>query len=1416
MNQQRRGTIATVRSLEKRQSINSSRRCSSRRLSSMQRNRSASYTPNAQFALKQRPIADVRALPTKLNLTDPEALSQPPHTKFMTQTNRTALIKYCIFAFNLIFIIVGFGLVCLGVFLKADERFRDFLSEKYRNVAVQYDVLYIGAYLLIVIGFLMIIVSFFGCCGSIRLHRCLLISYFICLAVLFVTQLSVGTVLYIKRDSIENELGETLDYMVSKYYQGPSIVQEALEALHKAFRCCGSSGCSDFDQLNLRRPRSCDAECEGCRLRMFRALRDSFTVLSVVFAFVLLAEIFGMILAMYLACVTVSERAPPSRSSSKRRIEHKITSRRRINWKTVVGVNIAEQAMFAERPTAAISFAATTESRAKFQDHPHCDASLRTFVPVGLEKNDHMPWHPDSVLQNCTDHFLISNGVLARLDYENVSYMIRKRSVVVGRQSQNNPPDIGLQADGISASYVSRVHLQLQLGDDFCWYLVCFGKNGIFLNSTLIPNHITNSTPIPDECTLRFPSTRIRLHFRSLIRKPSLVEEAEQSIVKRAVFVPTPLEDSCASLSSMSTTSAESMNKTYTEDKTSRSGLLPQMMNSADEQMSESPASAASACSDNNENALVIVEDNNQNEEFSAAAAAVRQQAEFTSNTGSSSGADRVGVIYLTTANSSADDNSKKTGNCLADTTASSSFVKPPYSYAQLIVQAIASTSERQMTLSGIYAYIIKNYPYYRTCDKSWQNSIRHNLSLNRYFIKIPRSQDEPGKGNFWGLDSLSEAKLVQFAFRQRRSRRLSALGGVDQKVDLKKKKQSSKATVIKEPVDNVITSSLSHNETATVRSEKEDNVVLPEVSVITSSNSGGGGTGTAMINQMVNKCDAVSIKSNELSPPTTEARIIRALKFVPLEADKLGGLGQIVFTRPSTTAVLCRGDVELTVPECTNDHVLLGSRPICRTNEISAMPGLSSSSLSADSMNNTHNNDCNNEKRRFDSTDLGRFASSQSAPSSPKRQVFAVPASIPASGNNSPRRVHRYSGGTFSITESDGRQRLRLCPSPPSFVSVSTPETSALKALIEQSRYRRSSETKFQANTAYDITNSTGVSSSSSSSSTASQSKSKSKRNATNSLEKISPDLTTKDISFRPNIAPRMNNIATQTVPVTVSAFDPPSTSFNHNNSSNNINSITATVATTTTTSTSTTTNNNDNQASNIVNRSAGISVMNNPISQHLTTNGQVPFNGSFVPFIDSRHLTHLAAHSLMNTTSQASTGFNPLNLWYPARTLGINNNCTSNNQGVTATVGSFLPYPNFAVLEKNACNSTTVAVSSTFSSAVTAATDTNTTTVTTTATAGTNRNNNAANANDNNNNNNNNGSVSDDVAVNSGNLQSKFTLRDVMLGDEENPIATTASYASSLSRFVHIDQLQCSLKQKSEEISSNVICFAKRVSSD
>lgn len=55
---------------------------------------------------------------------------------------------------------------------------------------------------------------------------------------------------------------------------------------------------------------------------------------------------------------------------------------------------------------------------------------------------------------------------------------------------------------------------------------------------------------------------------------------------------------------------------------------------------------------------------------------------------------------------------------------------KPPFSYAQLIVQAITSAPDKQLTLSGIYSYITKNYPYYRTAEKGWQVSARRCCQL--------------------------------------------------------------------------------------------------------------------------------------------------------------------------------------------------------------------------------------------------------------------------------------------------------------------------------------------------------------------------------------------------------------------------------------------------------------------------------------------------------------------------------------------------------------------------------------------------------------------------------------------------------------------------------------------------------------
>ncbi|XP_021348419.1 forkhead box protein A4-A-like [Mizuhopecten yessoensis] len=95
---------------------------------------------------------------------------------------------------------------------------------------------------------------------------------------------------------------------------------------------------------------------------------------------------------------------------------------------------------------------------------------------------------------------------------------------------------------------------------------------------------------------------------------------------------------------------------------------------------------------------------------------------------------------------------------------------KPNLSYIAMISMALQSVPSKQMLLSEIYEWISEHYPYYRQEDRSWRNSIRHNLSLNECFVKSGRS--ESGKGSYWSIHPANMEDFGNGDYRRRRARR--------------------------------------------------------------------------------------------------------------------------------------------------------------------------------------------------------------------------------------------------------------------------------------------------------------------------------------------------------------------------------------------------------------------------------------------------------------------------------------------------------------------------------------------------------------------------------------------------------------------------------------------------------------------
>ncbi|CAG4962154.1 unnamed protein product [Colias eurytheme] len=79
-----------------------------------------------------------------------------------------------------------------------------------------------------------------------------------------------------------------------------------------------------------------------------------------------------------------------------------------------------------------------------------------------------------------------------------------------------------------------------------------------------------------------------------------------------------------------------------------------------------------------------------------------------------------------------------------------SADVRPPFTYASLIRQAIIESPDKQLTLNEIYNWFQTTFCYFRRNAATWKNAVRHNLSLHKCFMRV-----ENVKGAVWTVDEV-------------------------------------------------------------------------------------------------------------------------------------------------------------------------------------------------------------------------------------------------------------------------------------------------------------------------------------------------------------------------------------------------------------------------------------------------------------------------------------------------------------------------------------------------------------------------------------------------------------------------------------------------------------------------------------
>jgi len=146
-------------------------------------------------------------------------------------------VKYIMFMANFLFWLMGVLLLGIGTYAVIDK----WASGEGFRLENVYDIIFNLAFLLIICGGVIAIVSFAGCIGALRENMCLLKFYSFCLLLFFLLEMALAALGFIFPYKVSGFLEGTLSEELIQNYRDDLDFQNLIDLVQKDFECCGIS-----------------------------------------------------------------------------------------------------------------------------------------------------------------------------------------------------------------------------------------------------------------------------------------------------------------------------------------------------------------------------------------------------------------------------------------------------------------------------------------------------------------------------------------------------------------------------------------------------------------------------------------------------------------------------------------------------------------------------------------------------------------------------------------------------------------------------------------------------------------------------------------------------------------------------------------------------------------------------------------------------------------------------------------------------------------------------------------------------------------------------------------------------------------------------------------------------------------------